>query len=97
MEGWIGMDGYGWMDMDGWIWMDGYGWMDMDGWIRMDGYGWMDMDRWGQRDHLGTGPTSSGLAGGGCVGSWRMSLGWAVGDHFWERLIEHYEWVFYLN
>ena len=32
------------MDPDGWILMDGSGWMDPDGWIRMDGSAWIDLD-----------------------------------------------------
>ena len=29
------------MDLDGWIWMDGLGWIGWDGWVGMDGFGWM--------------------------------------------------------
>ena len=36
MDGWMRMDGYGWIDMGVCIWMDGYGWIDKDGW--MHGY-----------------------------------------------------------
>eukprot|EP00974_Lingulodinium_polyedra_P070160 6788630-Lingulodinium_polyedra.AAC.1 len=50
MDGWMGRWVDGWrIDMDGWIWMDGYGWiwiwvdMDMDGYGWMDGYGRMDL------------------------------------------------------
>ena len=27
-----GMDGIGWMGLDGWDWINGIGWMRLDGW-----------------------------------------------------------------